>query len=202
MAQGAAPQRDAAAKPEMTENCPGLVAERRRSAAGAPRRAQRRSGAHQLHRPLDLPDREPAAGAHRHRLQRLCAAAGAARHRHDESRALDALHRPPDPAIKHVLRGWAGDEKPARIDLQIQGRARAQRADQYPRLDGGGTERHGNSIFIFEIASLCIAHLGHLHHTLNAAAAQRDRPRRHRAGAGRRQLHAGHGRHGRGAARR
>ena len=32
---------------------------------------------------------------------------------------------------------------------------------------GGGTERHGNSIFIFEIANLCIAHLGHLHHTLN-----------------------------------
>ena len=31
----------------------------------------------------------------------------------------------------------------------------------------GGTERHGNSIFIFEVANLCIAHLGHLHHTLN-----------------------------------
>ena len=30
----------------------------------------------------------------------------------------------------------------------------------------GGTERHGNSIFIFEIGSLCVAHLGHLHHTL------------------------------------
>jgi len=30
----------------------------------------------------------------------------------------------------------------------------------------GGTERYGNSIFIFEIAGLCIAHLGHLHHTL------------------------------------
>jgi L-ascorbate metabolism protein UlaG (beta-lactamase superfamily) len=30
----------------------------------------------------------------------------------------------------------------------------------------GGTERHGNSIFVFEIAQMCIAHLGHLHHTL------------------------------------
>ena len=30
----------------------------------------------------------------------------------------------------------------------------------------GGTERYGNSIFIFEIANMCIAHLGHLHHTL------------------------------------
>ena len=28
-------------------------------------------------------------------------------------------------------------------------------------------QRHGNSIFIFEVANLCIAHLGHLHHTLN-----------------------------------
>jgi L-ascorbate metabolism protein UlaG (beta-lactamase superfamily) len=33
----------------------------------------------------------------------------------------------------------------------------------------GGTERHGNSIFIFEMANLCIAHLGHLHHTLTQA---------------------------------
>ena len=31
----------------------------------------------------------------------------------------------------------------------------------------GGTEKNGNSIFIFEIAGLCIGHLGHLHHTLN-----------------------------------
>jgi len=34
------------------------------------------------------------------------------------------------------------------------------------RTWGGETERHGNSIFIFEMGSLCIAHLGHLHHTL------------------------------------
>ena len=34
------------------------------------------------------------------------------------------------------------------------------------RTFDGGTERHGNSIFIFETANLCIAHLGHLHHTL------------------------------------
>ena len=31
----------------------------------------------------------------------------------------------------------------------------------------GGTELHGNSIFIYEMANMCIAHLGHLHHTLN-----------------------------------
>jgi L-ascorbate metabolism protein UlaG (beta-lactamase superfamily) len=34
------------------------------------------------------------------------------------------------------------------------------------RIFNGGTERNGNSIFIFGIANLCIAHLGHLHHTL------------------------------------
>lgn len=32
--------------------------------------------------------------------------------------------------------------------------------------DGEATEFSGNSIFIFEVAGLCIAHLGHLHHTL------------------------------------
>ena len=31
---------------------------------------------------------------------------------------------------------------------------------------GGGYIPHGNSIFIFEIAGMCIGHLGHLHHTL------------------------------------
>jgi L-ascorbate metabolism protein UlaG (beta-lactamase superfamily) len=34
------------------------------------------------------------------------------------------------------------------------------------RTFNGGTERNGNSIFIFDVGSLCIAHLGHLHHTL------------------------------------
>jgi L-ascorbate metabolism protein UlaG (beta-lactamase superfamily) len=32
----------------------------------------------------------------------------------------------------------------------------------------GGTEPYGNSIFIFELGQLCVAHLGHLHHTLTA----------------------------------
>jgi L-ascorbate metabolism protein UlaG (beta-lactamase superfamily) len=31
---------------------------------------------------------------------------------------------------------------------------------------GGGTMLHGNSIFVFESGGVCIAHLGHLHHTL------------------------------------
>lgn len=71
----------------------------------------------------------------------------------------------PDPAIKHVLRGWAGDERPARVDVQVQD-VRVRNVPTNIRSFDGGTERHGNSIFIFEIANLCIAHLGHLHHTL------------------------------------
>ena len=35
------------------------------------------------------------------------------------------------------------------------------------RSYGGATEYDGNSIFVFETAQLCIAHLGHLHHTLS-----------------------------------
>ncbi len=71
----------------------------------------------------------------------------------------------PDPAIKYVLRGWAGDEKPARIDM-IYKDVRVRNVPTNIRTWDGGTEHHGNSIFIFETANLCIAHLGHLHHTL------------------------------------
>lgn len=71
----------------------------------------------------------------------------------------------PEPGIRHVLRGWADDEKPARIDLQYKD-LRVRNVPTNIRTWGGATERHGNSIFIFEIANLCIAHLGHLHHML------------------------------------
>ena len=71
----------------------------------------------------------------------------------------------PDPAIKHVLRGWAGDEKPARIDMTYKD-VRVRNVPTNIRSFDGGTERNGNSIFIFETANLCVAHLGHLHHTL------------------------------------
>jgi L-ascorbate metabolism protein UlaG (beta-lactamase superfamily) len=72
----------------------------------------------------------------------------------------------PDPGITHVLRGWgASPDKPARHDLQFRD-VRVRNVPTNIRSWGGETERHGNSIFIFEIANLCIAHLGHLHHTL------------------------------------
>ncbi len=71
----------------------------------------------------------------------------------------------PASGIKHVLRGWAEDEKPARIDVQFKD-VRVRNVPTNIRTWAGGTERHGNSIFIFEVGNLCIAHLGHLHHTL------------------------------------
>jgi L-ascorbate metabolism protein UlaG (beta-lactamase superfamily) len=71
----------------------------------------------------------------------------------------------PDPAIKYVLRGWRDDGKPAAHDLWY-GDVRVRSVATNIRDWNGGTERHGNSIFIFEIGNLCIAHLGHLHHTL------------------------------------
>jgi L-ascorbate metabolism protein UlaG (beta-lactamase superfamily) len=72
----------------------------------------------------------------------------------------------PNPAIPHVLRGWAPGGAPARHDLQVQD-VRVRNVPTNIRDYSGGTDRHGNSIFIFEVGSLCIAHLGHLHHTLN-----------------------------------
>jgi L-ascorbate metabolism protein UlaG (beta-lactamase superfamily) len=72
----------------------------------------------------------------------------------------------PDPAIKHVLRGWGpSPEEPARHDMTYQD-VRVRNVPTNIRSWAGGTERHGNSIFIFEMAQMCIAHLGHLHHTL------------------------------------
>ena len=72
----------------------------------------------------------------------------------------------PQPDIKYVLRGWNPDGGPARHDLQVQDvRIRNVTTD----IRGGymGRMPDGNSIFIFEIAGLCIGHLGHLHHELS-----------------------------------
>ena len=71
----------------------------------------------------------------------------------------------PDPAIKHILRGWREDGTPAAWDVTYQD-VRVRSIATNIRDFNGGTERNGNSIFGFEIGNLCIAHLGHLHHTL------------------------------------
>jgi L-ascorbate metabolism protein UlaG (beta-lactamase superfamily) len=71
----------------------------------------------------------------------------------------------PDPAILHVLRGWPHDGKPARHNVQLKD-MRVRNVPTNIRGYGETTEYDGNSIFIFDVAGLCIAHLGHLHHKL------------------------------------
>lgn len=71
----------------------------------------------------------------------------------------------PDPAIKHVLRGWNDDGTPAHHDLVV-GDVRIRNVTTDIRAGFAGARKDGNSIFIFEVGDLCIGHLGHLHHPL------------------------------------
>ena len=71
----------------------------------------------------------------------------------------------PDPRIKHVLRGW-GSGVPAKHHLSIDD-AVIRNVTTDINNQWAGYEPDGNSIFIFEVAGLCIGHLGHLHHALN-----------------------------------
>ncbi|MEM9027130.1 MAG: MBL fold metallo-hydrolase [Pseudomonadota bacterium] len=71
----------------------------------------------------------------------------------------------PQKEITHVVRGWNPNGGPALHDLTVQD-IRVRNVPTNVRSWSGGTREYGNSIFIFEIGGLCIAHLGHLHHTL------------------------------------
>jgi L-ascorbate metabolism protein UlaG (beta-lactamase superfamily) len=71
----------------------------------------------------------------------------------------------PDPRIAHVLHGWSDDGGPAKIDLKLRD-LHIRNLPTNIRNWNGGTEPYGNSIFVFETAGLCVAHLGHLHHLL------------------------------------
>ena len=72
----------------------------------------------------------------------------------------------PDPGIDHVLHGWDdASDKGADHDVVV-GDAYVRNVPTDIRGWGGAMEPNGNSIFIFEVAGLCIGHLGHLHHEL------------------------------------
>jgi L-ascorbate metabolism protein UlaG (beta-lactamase superfamily) len=71
----------------------------------------------------------------------------------------------PPASIKHVLRGWGDGVEPARHDIDV-GDVRIRNVTTDIRMGGASREKDGNSIFIFEVAGLCIGHLGHLHHEL------------------------------------
>ena len=73
----------------------------------------------------------------------------------------------PDPRIAHVLHGWSNDGQPAKIrekigDVYIRNVTTDIRRF-YGDRTGADMIKDGNSIFIFEVAGLCIGHLGHLH---------------------------------------
>ena len=72
----------------------------------------------------------------------------------------------PDPAIPHVLPGWGefGRGIDHRVDL---GEVLVRNVSTDIRSQFSSSETNGNSIFIFEVAGLCIGHLGHLHHEPN-----------------------------------
>jgi L-ascorbate metabolism protein UlaG (beta-lactamase superfamily) len=69
-----------------------------------------------------------------------------------------------EPGVKYVLRGWDPGGGVAIHRLEY----RDVRIYNVPTnvRELSGTRYNGNSIFVFDIADLCIAHLGHLHHTL------------------------------------
>ncbi len=70
----------------------------------------------------------------------------------------------PEAGIAHVLRGWDPAGGMARHDIEVKD-LRVRNVPTNVR-DFSGTRVAGNSIFVFEAAGLCIAHLGHLHHDL------------------------------------
>jgi L-ascorbate metabolism protein UlaG (beta-lactamase superfamily) len=74
----------------------------------------------------------------------------------------------PDPAIPHVMRGWNPDGPgPAEHLLTL---ADVTIRNVTTDIRGWATpERDANSIFVFEVADMCIGHLGHLHHSLSEA---------------------------------
>ena len=77
----------------------------------------------------------------------------------------------PDPKIPHILHGWGESGKPAHVDLRIGDvyirNVTTDIRRYYGDFPGADMIKDGNSIFIFEVAGLCIGHLGHLHHKLD-----------------------------------
>ncbi|MFG1360068.1 MBL fold metallo-hydrolase [Xanthobacter pseudotagetidis] len=70
----------------------------------------------------------------------------------------------PEAGIAHVLRGWNPDGGPVNHELTLDDVWIRNVPTNIRR--GSGTLYDGNSMFVFEVAGVCIAHLGHLHHLL------------------------------------
>ena len=76
-----------------------------------------------------------------------------------------STHWTPNPSadIPHVLEGWARGGAPADHYLDL-GEMLVRNVPTDVRSGFDGVRVAGNSIFVFEVAGLCIGHLGHLHH--------------------------------------
>jgi hypothetical protein len=71
----------------------------------------------------------------------------------------------PSSMIPHVLRGWNPLGGAARHEVEYQD-VYVRNIATNTRWGDNGYGAYGNSTFIFQLAGLCIGHLGHLHHTL------------------------------------
>ena len=155
-------------KPEMMENCPGLVASQRRVVPAALRRTLASDQARFTYVGhstflIESPQLVRIATDYNDYVRSPVLPDIVTMNHAHTSHYTDR----PDPRIRHVLRGWGpSPEQPARHDMTFKD-VRVRNVPTNIRSWVGGTERHGNSIFIYEIANMCIAHLGHLHHTLN-----------------------------------
>jgi len=168
--QGAGAQRvvqNAPAKPEMVESCPGLVAQNPRPVPAALRLAALKDGEVRInfigHSTflLESPKAVRVATDYNDYVKPRTLPDIVTMNRAHSTHYTNS----PEPGIKHVLRGWKDDGSPTDHDVTLQD-VRVRSVATNIRDYAGGTQRHGNSIFIFEISNLCIAHLGHLHHTL------------------------------------
>ncbi len=73
--------------------------------------------------------------------------------------------REPHPDIPNVLTGWNPDTGGAIEHHVDMGEMLVRNVSTDIRGSfGSGSTAGGNSIFVFEVAGLCIGHLGHLHH--------------------------------------
>ena len=68
-----------------------------------------------------------------------------------------------DPRIPVVLPGWGEGGKPAAYNLDLNTMLIRNVTTDLRGPFGEGARKDGNSIFVFEVAGLCIGHLGHLH---------------------------------------
>jgi len=74
----------------------------------------------------------------------------------------------PDPRIPHVLHGWS-DEPGEKAEHFLKVGEVLIRNVTTDIRSYGGVQADRNSIFIFEVAGLCLGHLGHLHQPLSDA---------------------------------